>query len=962
MIRLLLPSLVCLFSLVVNHAFASPIPAEKLFLEQHVALPSISPDGKYVSFITRIDDTDYLALQDTRTLALQGIVIIEENQKLLNYNWLDANTILLSVKRGSRTRLVIAYRDTSSKEPKWDNLMLKYDGYLVGSLEEDPENVLLAIHSQQENVNLELYRLPIDDLKIGKVFTKYLVEDPELGFRFYAYDEELKRLIIMRLDFPNEAINLETRSLKNNQILATYKIYGADMEFMPIGFLSESKMAVLSNKDSDTRSLYEFDLVTNKFGKLLYKHDKYDLVDASVSSVSGKVLSVNYFDHGRLTTEYFSAREKNLNALLKSEFGDKQFTVAANNPNTNHKVLFAFASNDSGSYYLFDDTSDSMTKLLPLYPDLENTELAQNSNFKVKSSDGTEIEAYLTLPLHNNNHTLLVMPHGGPIGIREYDSFNPLAQYFASRGFSVLRINFRGSSGFGSEFEKAGVGQFGQLIEQDISDVVEQVRAQYTFKNLCAMGSSYGGYSSMMLAIKHPDLYSCVVGSFGIYDLPLLFNSSNIDSIDEIRQSIENVVGKESDSLYEVSPVYYAQEVKAPVLLFAGLNDDVAPAEHTRRMEYVLNKHDSNVQAIYYKKTGHGHNSWLGDWHQLALTYQFLVDSLGLPKLQKSDIKAQDLAEIQREFLRVASFYASGKSIVRNQELAFKFFQLGSDLDDAEATYRLARYYEVGSIVDKNIDKALDIYRAASALGSEHAAYKLADVNYKGEWVTRDLEKALSFYELAKQREYNSAAGIKIARAYCLGEGVSVDIPKCLSILNIEELRKDKNNKNEVNDYSYATLRRVLAQIFMSEKLSSDVRRELIAQTRAWYDIQSVSSEVEIDDYGVVSKGRYKNKYDGEQQISLSENERFGVRLDVDIDANPDKKLPRGIYIINWQIEHTDGKKTFLENTLIWGNKKRNWETHLYNRDMPKDADTVTLQIKDLNNNILVQQPFTIIE
>ncbi len=960
MIRLLLISVAFIFTL--NHSIASPIPAEKLFLEQNVGLPSISPDGKYVSLITRIDETDYLALQDTRTMALQGIVIIEKNQKLLNYNWLDENTLLLNVKRGHRNRLVIAYRDTSSKEPKWDNLMLKYDGYLVGVLEEDPDKVLLAINSQQKNVNLELYRLPIADLKIGKVFTKYQVSDPELGFRFYAYDEALKRLIIMRLDIENETINLETRSLESNQTLAMFKINGDDLEFIPVGFISESKLAVLSNKDTDTRSLYEYDLVTNEFGPLLYKHDKYDLVDASVSSVSGKVLSVNYFDHGRLTTEYFSSQEKKLNSLLKREFGDKQFSVAADNPSTGQKVLLAFASNDPGSYYLFDNTSESMTKLLPLYPGLENTELARNGNFKVKSSDGAEIEAYLTLPPHNDNHTLLVMPHGGPIGVREYDSFNPITQYFASRGFSVLRINFRGSSGFGSEFEKAGVGQFGQLIEQDISDVVEQVRAQYTFKNMCAIGSSYGGYSSMMLAIKHPDLYSCIVGSFGIYDLPLLFNSSNIDSIDEIRQSIENVVGKESDSLYEVSPVYYAQQVKAPVLLFAGLKDDVAPAEHTRRMEYVLNKHDRNVQALYYKEAEHGHSSWLGDWHQVALTYQFLVDSLGLPKLQKTDIRAQDLAEIRREFLRVASFYASGKSIERNQELAFKFFQLGSDLDDAEATFRLARYYEIGAIVDKNIDKALEIYRAASELGSKDAAYKLADVNYQGEWVTRDLPKALNFYEQAKQREYNSASGIKIARAYCLGEGVSVDIPKCLSILNIEELRKDKNNKNEVTDYSYATLRRVLAQIFMSEKLSSEVRRKLIAQTREWYDIQSVSSEVEIDYYGVVSKGRYKNKYDGEQEISLSENEKFGVKFDVDIDANPDKKLPRGIYIINWQIEHTDGKKTFLRNTLIWGNKKRNWETHLYNRDIPKDADIVTLQIKDLNNNILVQQPFTILQ
>lgn len=140
-------------------------------------------------------------------------------------------------------------------------------------------------------------------------------------------------------------------------------------------------------------------------------------------------------------------------------------------------------------------------------------------------------------------------------------------QYYVSRGFSVLRVNFRGSAGFGKSFQQSGVGQFGQQIEQDISAAVKLVREKYAFDNMCAMGASYGGYSSMMLAIKHPDDYDCVIAAYGVYDLPYMYNASNIEIQNNFRSAVSKVVGEYNDKLYDVSPVYLIDQIKVPVHL-----------------------------------------------------------------------------------------------------------------------------------------------------------------------------------------------------------------------------------------------------------------------------------------------------------------------------------------------------------------------------------------------------------
>lgn len=187
------------------------------------------------------------------------------------------------------------------------------------------------------------------------------------------------------------------------------------------------------------------------------------------------------------------------------------------------------------------------------------------------------------------------MPHGGPIGVTDYDLFQREVQFFASRGYAVLRVNFRGSSGYGKEFMESGRGQWGKKIEDDINEIVTAVKSKYPIRpgNSCIIGASYGGYSAFISVIRFPRQYKCAVSCFGVMDIPLLLSSNNAMKHKSVRNEILYVVGdpkKENVDHVAVSPVYLADKIDVPVMLMAGWRDRIADMEHSHRMHYMLKR------------------------------------------------------------------------------------------------------------------------------------------------------------------------------------------------------------------------------------------------------------------------------------------------------------------------------------------------------------------------------------
>jgi dipeptidyl aminopeptidase/acylaminoacyl peptidase len=203
---------------------------------------------------------------------------------------------------------------------------------------------------------------------------------------------------------------------------------------------------------------------------------------------------------------------------------------------------------------------------------------------------------------------MVVLPHGGPHAIHDTWEFNPEVQLLASRGYAVLQVNFRGSGGYGMDFQSAGYREWGGKMQDDITDAthwaIEQKIA--AADRICIYGASYGGFAALMSAAREPDLYRCAVGYAGIYDLELMYQSGDVPDSRTGVAYLERVLGSDVTRLRAQSPAWNAQNIKAPVLLIHGKADWRADYEQAERMKAALEKNNKKYEWLVLSREGHG--------------------------------------------------------------------------------------------------------------------------------------------------------------------------------------------------------------------------------------------------------------------------------------------------------------------------------------------------------------------
>lgn len=216
---------------------------------------------------------------------------------------------------------------------------------------------------------------------------------------------------------------------------------------------------------------------------------------------------------------------------------------------------------------------------------------------------------------------LVVLPHGGPHGIREEWWWEPWSQLLASRGYAVLQVNFRGSGGYGQAFQTAGYRQWGGLMIDDLIDAtrwaVEQGHADG--KRVCTLGASFGGYAALMSAAREPELFRCAISYVGVSDLALMHSRGDIQDSSYGESYLKRVIGEDADELADFSPTTHAADIKAAVMLIHGGEDVRVPIIHAERMRKALAKADRPVEWMVEDSEGHG---FYRESHRLAFLYE----------------------------------------------------------------------------------------------------------------------------------------------------------------------------------------------------------------------------------------------------------------------------------------------------------------------------------------------------
>jgi dipeptidyl aminopeptidase/acylaminoacyl peptidase len=293
---------------------------------------------------------------------------------------------------------------------------------------------------------------------------------------------------------------------------------------------------------------------------------------------------------------------------LSRSFPDKYISFGGWT-DSNDKALLSIQDSSSYVEVFLLDLKKQKLQFVGTASNIPKDKLFKNERRKFTTRDGETIYGYLTKPKQKIKK-LFVYVHGGPYGIRDFDAFDPFEQYLVSKGAAVLKVNFRGSGGFGQEKIENAYKEWGGMLLNDVADatIATQKELGLSRDETCAVGASYGGYAALTLAYKHGDIFECVAGGMGVYDMKILRDGSD-ESIytyqDDYFEIAEDFWGSDEKQHIDFSPVFNADKMKSRILMWHGLQDPISPIMHLDLMKEALEENNVEYKSFTMSRLGH---------------------------------------------------------------------------------------------------------------------------------------------------------------------------------------------------------------------------------------------------------------------------------------------------------------------------------------------------------------------
>lgn len=399
----------------------------------------------------------------------------------------------------------------------------------------------------------------------------------------------------------------------------------------PLGFSPDNRTAYLQVEQVDgPDAIVAFDTATGKRTEV-FRDAQTDPTDL-IEDLSHSPVGVRLMD-GKPRTAFFAGdgSREHLYRSLEAAFPGNDVSVTSTTDDGALALVEVGNDRNPGDFYLFDTVARKASLVLSRRDWLDPDKMSDKRPLTFKARDGLVLHGYVTLPRGAGDKHLptVVLPHGGPFGIAESWDFDEEAQLLASAGYAVLQVDFRGSGLHGRAFQQAGAREWGGAMQDDVTDATRWAISEGIADpaRICIYGASYGAYAALMGVAREPSLYKCAAGYVGVYDLPLLVSNAETFSYSG-RAWRRQWVGT-PETLVQRSPVNLAAQIKVPVFLAAGGQDEVAPIEHSQRMEKALRAANVPVETLYVRTEGHG---FFVDEHRRAFYTQllsFLARNLG---------------------------------------------------------------------------------------------------------------------------------------------------------------------------------------------------------------------------------------------------------------------------------------------------------------------------------------------
>ncbi len=306
-----------------------------------------------------------------------------------------------------------------------------------------------------------------------------------------------------------------------------------------------------------------------------------------------------------------SSKEAKLQRTLESLFPEEVVTIVNYSSDATKALVITDSSKNPGSLYLMDIENNKLRFLFDLRPQINPKKMFDTEPFQITTRDGITLVGYLTFPHKeaklNKSLPMLVKIHGGPYGVRDSWEFDADNQLIASKGYLVLQINYRGSSGYGTEFVFDAYKKMGAEMQDDITDAtlwaIEQGYADRD--RICIHGYSYGGYASLMGVVKEPDLYQCAIPSAGVYDIDLMHRFGDIQRHYTGERFLREAWGDSEEFFLERSPIHHLDKLKAALFITHGEKDERADFGQFEALTKKLKEIGYPFESLVLDKEGH---------------------------------------------------------------------------------------------------------------------------------------------------------------------------------------------------------------------------------------------------------------------------------------------------------------------------------------------------------------------
>jgi dipeptidyl aminopeptidase/acylaminoacyl peptidase len=603
--RLLLPGalLIVLLSAGVLQAALPPlIPRKILFGNPTKAAPQIAPDGKRLAYLAP-DDRNVLQVW-VQTVGKDDARKVTEDKKrgIRSFQWAYAPDTLLYLQDHDGDENFHVYAVNVEKASTRD--LTPYDKVRAGIVALDrhhPDEVLASMNKRDPRL-MDVYRIhlssgevTLDTKNPGSVVGWNA--DPDFRVRAAeASTSDGGEEILWR---PDEKAEWKT----------AVKWGPEDADGGVVGFTADGKSLWLTSSEGrDTQSLVKHDLASGKV-ELIATDPGADISGVIFNPLNHTVQAVA-FDRERVHWKALDPDiAADLEALKKGAPGEP--SVVSRDRDLQTWVVAYTADVQPPDYYLYDRRTKKLTHLFVSRPELEKYTLAPMKPVVIKSRDGLELISYLTLPVgvEPKNLPMVLMVHGGPWA-RDSWGPDPQAQWLANRGYAVLQVNFRGSTGFGKKFLHAGDRQWAGKMHDDLIDAVHwAVEQGYADpKRVAIYGGSYGGYAALVGAAFTPDVFAAAIDVVGPSNLLTLLHSIP-PYWEPMRKLFAVRVGdpdKETEFLKSISPLFKADQIKIPLLIAQGAHDPRVKQAESEQIVEALRKRGQPVEYLVFPDEGHG--------------------------------------------------------------------------------------------------------------------------------------------------------------------------------------------------------------------------------------------------------------------------------------------------------------------------------------------------------------------